>query len=90
MDGHPKGHGIRPHSLKVAEISALTTAVIKGNANSSQLETRCHYLAVKPHDMAKISTMYVAQQHLFVANFAQSAFLGNKAPGDLAMGRRSF
>ena len=38
--GHPEGRGIRPHSLKATKITALTTEVIRGKANLSQLQIR--------------------------------------------------
>ena len=84
MAHRPEGHGIRPHSLEVPTISALMTEVVKGNANLSQIAIHGKYRDVTAQDMAISHPRNAAQQHLFVCNFAQSAFLGNMAPRDSA------
>ena len=50
----PDGHGIRPHSLKVATISTWATEVIRGEANLPQLAIQGNYRADTAQDMAKV------------------------------------
>ena len=59
--GRPDGHGIRPHSLKVATISTFPTEVTKGNANLSQLAIQGNYRAVAARDMPKVYSRNLAQ-----------------------------
>ena len=73
-DGLPEGHGVRPHSLKVAEISALMTGVAEGQANLSQLAIRGNYRAFAAQDMDKVYSRNIAHRKLAVSDFAQSAF----------------
>ena len=57
-----KPHGIRPHSLKVTTISALTKEIVKGNGNLAQLCVQGNYRAITAADMGKIYSRDIAQQ----------------------------
>ena len=87
--GHPKVHGIRPHSLKVTTIATLMEE-ITGRSNFPQLATRGNYRAVAPHDMGKTYYRNVARQQLIVSNFAQSAFCANTKPESIKIGPPAF
>ena len=64
-----KPQGIRPHSLKVTTISALTTEIVKGGGNLAQLSARGNYRAITAADMGGIYSRNVAQQQLYVSKF---------------------
>ena len=51
---HPDGHGIRPRSLQVAAISALSTEVAKGNAHLSQIAIQEYNRAATAHGMGDL------------------------------------
>ena len=72
------GHGIRPHSLKVTTISALTTEIVKGNGNLAQLMAQGNYRAITAADMGKIHSRNIAQQQLYVSKFSQKAVKENQ------------
>ena len=64
-------HSIRPRSLKVTTISALSTEIVKGNANLAQLSAQGNYRSATAQDMGKIYSRNIAQQQPFVSKFAQ-------------------
>ena len=76
----PMGHGVRPNSLKVTTISALTTNVADGQANLSQLAIQGNYRAVTAQDMAKVYFSDLAQQQLLVSSCDKNAFRNNASP----------
>ena len=78
--GHPKGHGVRPHSLKVATIPDMMNEVVKGHANLSKLATLGNYRSVAAQGVGKIYPRNFAQQRLPASNFAQNAFQVDKCP----------
>ena len=80
LAGHPEGRCIMPHSLNATAISSLMTEVVKGNPNLPQLAIIGNYRAGAPQDVCNIYSRNVANQHLSVSNFAQSAFCANKKP----------
>ena len=80
--GRPKGHGVRPHSLKVPTIP-LMTAVIKGQGNSPQLSIQWNYRAVTAHDVGNIYSRNVAHQRIFVSDLAQNTPHVKKSQGDI-------
>ena len=90
VDGLPEGHGIRPHSLKVATISALMADVAKGQANLSQLASQWNYMDVAAQDMDKAYSRNIAHRRLPASNFAQKYFQGNTSIGSIVTGRLSF
>ena len=49
-----------------------------------------NYREVEARDTTEIYPRGVAHQQLFVSNFARSAFLGNRAPRNLALGKPIF
>merc|ERR1712112_708539 len=73
-----EGHGIRPHSLKVTTISALTTEIVKGKGNLAQLSAQWNYRAITAADMGKIYSRNIAQQQLYVSKFSQKAVKENQ------------
>ena len=78
QEGRPESHGIRPHSLNVTTISTLTTEVIKGNANLSQLAIQGNYRAVTAMGMEKVYSRNLAHWEIFAARFARGDFQGNR------------
>ena len=72
-----KPHGIRPHSLKVTTISALTTEIVKGDGNLAQLSAQENYRAIAAADMGEIYSRNVAQQQLYVSKFPQKSVKEN-------------
>ena len=78
QDGHPEGHAIRPHSLKVTTISTLMTEIAKGNANLSQLAIQGNYRGVTAHDMANVYSRNSAHRQIFVSRLPQKAFKENR------------
>ena len=73
-DGHPECHGVRPRSLRVTTISALTTEVAKGQENLSQLAIRGNYRVVADQDMARAYPRNIAQRQLSASGFSTRAF----------------
>ena len=71
-------NGIRPRSLKVTTISALTGEIVTGKANLAQLAAQWNYRAVDDQDMRNGYSRNLAHQQLFVSNFAQKSFIGNQ------------
>ena len=84
--GHPEGHGIRPHSLKVTTISTLMTEVIKGQANLYQLAIQGNYRAVAAHGMDGVYSRNLAHREIFVSRLAHKAFRVNRCAESIADG----
>ena len=59
------------------------TELAKGQSNLAQLAIRGNYRAVTAQDMAKVNPINHAQQQLFVASFARSAFLKDASLGSV-------
>ena len=60
------------------------TDAVNGNANFPKIEIRGNYRGAATHDMAEIYSRNFEEIQLFVSNFAQSAFLEDKGPRNLA------
>ena len=81
----PERHGVNPRSLKMATISALTTEVVKGNANFPKIVIRRKYTAHAARDTAGIYSRNVAYQRIFVSKLEHPAFfVGNKSIDSIA------
>ena len=79
MANHPEGHGIRPHSLRVTEISALTMEVAKGNANFPKLQPREITARPIPRIRRK-STRETARRNSFPRRNSRNRLSGAKGP----------
>ena len=86
MVNHSEGHGIKLRSMKVTTSPALMTEVVKGNANLRQSSIAGNYRATAAHGAAGIFSRNAARGRLFVSEFAQSAFPGEKSPSDIEKG----